>query len=270
VVVARWNWLKGSLQTVVRIAFAVLAAAAAGCSLGVTHLEEVHYIAVPSEDNVNYFRIRLEGYVTLSETKFQAGWFPAEAVDVLYGPTDEAGVAAAYRVRNLIRDKYDSAILSTTQGYLDAAANPASKPETIEAWLAAQRRVRATAGSEVALPPGAIEIEYDPGSNLALRHAGEKLVFVLSSNPDKVFEEIANFSKDAQVGATVLQLADVVLQSNANEVAETVARNEARGKLNELVVKRIDVALQAIDQAATAPDLQKEIETLRLVVETVR
>lgn len=269
-VAARWNWLKGSLQTVVRIAFAALAASATGCSLGVTHLEEVHYIAVPSEDNVNYFRIRLEAYVTLSETKFEQGWFPAEAVDVLYGPADEATVADAYKVRNQILEKYNQAILKTAQGYLDAAADIHAKPETIEAWLAAQRRVRATAGSEVALPPGAIEIEYDPASNLALRHAGEKLVFVLSSNPDDVFAALTNFSKDAQVGATVLQLADVVLQNNANDVAETVARNEARAKLNDLIVKRIDIALQAIGQKQTAADLQKEIDTLRVVVETVR
>jgi hypothetical protein len=281
---ARWIWLKGCLQAIVRIAVALRASravlrsclalgfamAAAGCSLGVTHLEEVHYIAVPSEDNVNYFRIRLEAYVTLSETKFEAGWFPAETVDIIYGNADEAGIADTYKVKNQVRAKYDAAILATAQGYLDAAANPNAKPEVLEAWLAAQRRVRATAGSDVALPPGAIEVEYDPASGLALRHAGEKLIFVLSSNPDEVFTELTNFSRDAQVGATVLQLSDVVRQRAANDVVETVARNEARAKLDALVVERIDVALQAVESASTVAALQKEIDTLRLIVETVR
>ena len=275
--IARWIWPKGFLPpqgSSRRLGVAASAAAWAitlsGCSLGVTRVQETHFIAVPSHENVNYFRVRIEGSATLSKTKFRSGWFPAEAVDSLYGSADESSVSQAYKVRNEIKDRYNAAISSATQGYLDAAANPNSKPEVIEAWLSAQRRVRATAGTEVALPRGATEIEYDPASNLTVRHAGEKLVFALSSNPDDVLGAIANFSKDAEVGATVLQLADVVRQQSVNDVATTEARNEARSKLDAVLVDHIDATLKAIEGAPTAQDLQREVDSLRLILESVR
>lgn len=252
------------------VAGALLALLASGCSLGVTHLEEVHYMAVPSGDNVNYYRVRLEAWTTLSKTKFASGWFPAEAVDSLYGSADEAAVAEAYKTRNQLREKYNEAILSTTDGYLKAAVDPSSKDEVIGSWLRAQRRVRATVGADLALPQGAVEIEYNPASGIALRHAGEKLVFALSSNPDDVLGSIANFSKDAEIGATVLKLSEVVRQRAANDVAALVARNEARGKVNASIVKRIDASLEAVDKSDTALELQTEVDSLRILLESLR
>jgi hypothetical protein len=264
---ARRSWPKACLQVAVIGAFAMLSCS---CTLGMTRLSKTHYIAVPSEDNVNYFRVRVEGSADLSKVKFASGWFPAEAVDSLYGAADEAGVAEAYKVKNDIKEQYNKAIVSTAQGYLEAAANPNSKPEVIEAWLRAQRRVRATAGAEMSLPAGAIEVEYDPASGLALRHAGEKLVFVMSSNPDDIIGAIARFSKDAEVGATVLTLSDVVRQNAANDVEQTIARNEARAKLNAVIMKRIDVLLTEMQDSTAALDLQKEIDALRIVLEGLR
>lgn len=240
-----------------------------GCSLGMTKIDHSHYLAVPSEKNVNYFRIRVTGRTKLGKTSYRSGWYPAAAVDSLYGDASQSGASAAYKLEEDLKSKINDKILATADGYLNAAADPKADPGLLEAWLAAQRRVRAFPGDEVPLPNGAVEIEYQPGANLALRHSGEKLIFVLSSDPDEVIGAISNFSQNVETGATVLRLADVIRQRSVDEVAATEARNAARGKTNEVLVQRID-SLQAVTEKATRTELTREIESLRILLENLR
>ena len=125
-------------------------------------------------------------------------------------------------------------------------------------------------GPETVLPTGAVEIEYDPGANLALRHAGEKFVFVLSSNPDEILNPITRFAEDTKTSATVLRLADVIRAQAFNQVATTEAQNAAMKNMDNLIVQRIDVVLDMLENDPTRDDLVREIEALRILVENLR
>jgi hypothetical protein len=240
------------------------------CSLVPTHIQETHYIAVPSGGKFNYFRIRVNADATLSDVKYHSGWYPAEAVESLYGSANEGDAAEAYKLKNDIKKLINDAILKTETGYLDAASNPNSDPAVVQAWLTAQRRVRAMPGVTVPLPDGAIEIEYNPASAIALRHAGEKLVFVFSANPDEVVGAIEGFAKQAEVGATVLQLADVVRQQSVNEVATKEAENAASAKMNATLVAQLDALTKVLEGNPTAAQLRTEVKTLQMVLENSR
>ena len=246
-----------------------VALAVAGCSLGITRINHSHYLAVPSEQNVNYFRIRVNGHTKLGKTSYRSGWFPAAAVDSLYGDASKSGASEAYKLEEDLKNKINERILSTAEGYLDAAADPKSDPDLIEAWLVAQRRVRAFPGDGVPLPAGAVEIEYEPGANLALRHSGEKLIFILSSDPDEVVGAINNFSQNAETGATVLRLADVIRQHGVGEVAAMEARNAERAKTSAALVNRI-TSLEAAVPGASREELTREVESLRILLDNLR
>ena len=253
------------------IVFVLACLALAGCSGGPTRSEEIFYVAVPSGDNVNFYRMKVEAGTQLGVTKYQSGWFPADTVDRLFGDVSESGSAAALKTEQDIRQALDSAIKDTAVGYLEAAKDPDSSSETIMRWLQAQRRVRAIAGDGVPLPEGAVEIEYDPGAGLALRHAGQKLVFVLSSNPDQVMQNLRNFAGSKETSASVLRLADVVRAQAENRVVEAEAEAAAALRLDALVVRQIDAALANVENAGNDRDaLLDEVRTLLILLETLR
>jgi hypothetical protein len=233
-------------------------------------MKQTYYLAVPSDKNINFFRVRVEADVKLGEASFKSGWFPAAAVDNLYGDTSQQGAVEAFRVQEQLKGKYDAAILKTTEGYLNAAQDPTSSADLVQSWLIAQRRVRAAAGAETPLPLGAVELEYGPGKTLATPHAGQKLVVVLSSDPTSVIEAISTFSRDVQTGATVMKLADVVRQQAANDIAVTEARNDARDKSDALVAEHISTLIELIKKEPQRADLLRELESLRILLETFR
>lgn len=243
-----------------------------GCQTGRMTVHERFYLAVPSGDNTNYYRVSVNADTVLSKAKYSSGWFPADTVDRLYGSTTEPGAASTLKTEENIKVMLNDAIEETTRGYLLAAKNPATSDEDILAWLSAQRRVRAVAGDGIALPAGAIEIEYDPSANLALRHAGEKLIFVLSSNPDEVIGAIQTFSNDTKTSATVLRFADVVRQQSLNQVEQADAVNSANARMDTVIVRQIQNSLASIESMST-PDRQSllaEVEMLLMLVENVQ
>lgn len=255
-----------------RALFAVLMliGSTTGCSTGPTQIEQAYYLAVPSGDNVNYFRIRVHATTKFGETSFRTGWYPAAAVDSLYGDTGKSGITEAYRVQEELKDKYNAAILQTTSGYLTAAQDPKTDPAVLQSWLTAQRRVRAVASGETPLPPGAMEMEYNPGEGLTTAHADEKLVLVLASDPDAVIGAISAFSKDVQTSATVMRFADVLRQQTTNEVESMEARNEVQAKSNAMLVQAIDSLSAVLNDNSKSKQLVLEIEALRLMLENVR
>jgi hypothetical protein len=242
-----------------------------GCAfLGRTRIAQEYYLAVPSGDDINFFRVRVDASTVLGDTAFRSGWYSAIAVDNLYGNVSEKDAVQTYQMREALASQYDAAIKRTTEGYLSAAADPQTKPEVLQSWLLAQRRVRATAGSETPLPQGSTEIEYNPGQGLATMHAGEKLVLVLSSDPGAVVEAINTFSKDVQTGATVMKLADVIRQREANDIAVSEARNEARTRSDGLIGKRIAVLEEFLKTSPNRTELAREVDALRIIVENYR
>jgi hypothetical protein len=251
-------------------AAALLALNLDACSLGRTRIDQTYFLAVPSDTNVNYFRVRVHGESVLGVTDFRSGWFPADAVDSLYGDASQKGATEAFRLKEQLKERYDAAILKATDGYLNAAADPKTSQAVLQSWLLAERHVRATAGADAPLPSGAVEVEYDPGRGLTTLHAGEKLVLVLASDPDTVIEAISAFSRDVQTGATVMNLADVIRQQSANDVATTEARNESRAKTDVLIAQRLSAVSDLLKTNPKRADLTREIESLRILVENYR
>jgi hypothetical protein len=279
VTIARRSWLRGldlaragctssTLPSLISAIAIVLGLSA--CSTGTTKIDQKYFLAVPSNTNVNYFRVRVRGESILSVTDFRSGWFPADAVDSLYGDVSQNGATEAFRVKEQLKAKYNAAILKAQDGYLAAASDPKTDPAVLQSWILAEHRVRATAGSEAPLPAGAVEVEYDPGRGITTAHAGEKLVLVLSSDPTSVIEAISAFSNDVQTGATVLNLADVMRQQSSNDVATTEARNAAKAKTDALIAQRLGALSDLLKTDPKRPDLVREIESLRMLLETYR
>src|SRR5262249_44742893 len=200
----------------------------------------------------------IEAETRLGETGFKSGWFLADAVDSLYGDASKTGITEAYRVQEDLKAKYNAAIVHTTDGYLNVAKDPKTDPAVIQSWLVAQRRVRAVAGNETPLPAGAVEMEYDPSGPLVLRHADEKLVMVLSPDPDAIIGTISAFSKDVETSATVMKLADVLRQQTASDIEIQEARNAARSKLDTTVVQGIDQLTKVLATKPSRAELTRE------------
>ena len=53
-------------------------------------------------------------------------------------------------------------------------------------------------------------MEYDPSKNIALRHSNDKLVFFMSSDPDKVIGNIASFAESNETSLQVLKLSEMI------------------------------------------------------------
>lgn len=252
-----------------RCCVAILLLPLSGCfSPGPMQVYETSYLAVPSGDNTNFFRITIEGNTALGVSNYDSGWFPADVVDQLYGNVEKANPAQAIKTQEDIRALIDEAILVTTEGYLRTAREPGSSEESVLAWLNAQRRVRAMAGDGIALPDGAVEVEYDPARNLALRHAGEKRVFVLASNPTAVINAIKGFANNQHTSATVLRMADVLRQQRLNDVDRAEARVAVEKKANEVIASQIDSVLQAIKGGLSRDELRAEVDSLLLLIES--
>jgi len=254
-----------------RFALTVVVLSVSGC--GNMLIEEVYYLAVPGENNTNYYRIRVEAEARQGVAEYRAGWFPAETVDQLYGGSLEPDSAAAYRTREDLRGMYDEAIKQTMEGYLSAAKDPNASPEVIGNWLKASRRVRSAASDGVALPPGAIEVEYDPAASLTLRHSGEKLVLMLSSDPSKVIEAMKNFTQSEKTGASVLRLADLVKQQAGNRVVEAEAENSTSRKIDLQIASQLDELITLLESGGKSLNrrsLLSEISATLQFVEDVQ
>ncbi len=234
------------------------------------HVNETYYLAVPSGENTNFYRISVDADTYLGKARYRSGWFPADAVDGLSGKDVIGDGAKALKTEQAIRDQLNSAITQTTNGYLDAASKPETSEEVIQGWLNAQRRVRAIAGDGVMLPDGAIEIEYDPAASLALRHAGQKLVFVLSNDPDKVIERIQTIAAHNDTGATILRLADVIHQRAKNDVDEAKAKNDIASQVNEVIVTYLERMSAPLDGDKDKQTLLSEVETLLVLIDNVK
>lgn len=240
------------------------------CSSGPMKVYETSYLAVPSGDNTNFYRVTVSGNTELGISNYNSSWFPADTLDRLYGGTTKTDAPKALNTEEDIKGLINTAILKTTKGYLKAAANPNSSEETIVSWLNAQRRVRAMAGDGITLPKGAVEVEYDPSRNLALRHSGEKLVFILASDPRKVINSIKGFANDTKSSASILRLADVVRQQRLNETDRAEAKMAVEQQTNNTIVSQIDGVLERLKSPPNKQTLQAEIDALLLLIESAK
>lgn len=146
---------------------------AAGCTTN-SKVNETHYFSAHRADgSSNIFRVRIEAESQDMESTFQAGSFPAEAVDAVFGevsadtsPTKERDQLK--RAVNVAAEKY--AALFTDDG------------TTIEELEEASKRHAHAVAKLAAAQKSETEGDLD-----------EKFVFVYSTDPGKIIEAINSF-----------------------------------------------------------------------------
>jgi hypothetical protein len=242
-----------------------LAFALGACTTGPMNVREAHYFAVPNGENTNYYRLRVDAETRLGVAGYRSGWFPARAVDRLFGEvTSEAG-AAEVDVRTKIETEINARILETTKSWLEEAVKPDADSQKLDRLLAARRRVLAYPSSLGEPYPKTFEIEHNPSVGVATRYADEKLVFVLGSNPDEVIGRIASFVEDDKTVLTINRLSGVITQSRTNQIASREARQDLAKDADSRVHRRIQEALKA----ATVTDALSQVETLLILLEAL-
>ena len=129
------------------------------CSSGLMDIRERHYFAVPSGENTNYYRLRVEAKTKLGVSGYRSGWFPADAVDYAFGDVSDKGGIEALKVRNQLKEQINKKILSTNNAWLDEAAKPDAIMVKLDGLMRARRRILAYPSGDTPPYKGAFEIE---------------------------------------------------------------------------------------------------------------
>lgn len=206
-----------------QLTLALAAAMLAGCTTGPMDIREVRYWAVSNGKETNYYRLRVTGATRLGVAGYKSGWFPARAVDRLFGDVSSDGGVTELQVRTELEQQIAEKIKATQSRWLQAAENPDADPATLRALMEARRRILAYPAKTATPFPDAIEVEYNPGLGVATRYADEKLVFVLASNPDEIISSLARFVEEDKTVLTVNRLAGIITQRAAVDVASREA-----------------------------------------------
>jgi hypothetical protein len=192
-------------------------------SCGTMKIRETHYYAVEDENNTNVYRLKITAKSVLGEAKYQSGYFPASAVDRVFGDIKGSGGTGELQIHEALTTEIRNATLSTTQNYLQVASDPDSTDEDIQKALNVRRNILAYPSLSTELPMDARIIDYNPGLGIVLKNSDSKMVFVFSSNPDNVIGNIKNFAESDQTALAVSRLAQVTSQQTRNDVAEEEA-----------------------------------------------
>jgi hypothetical protein len=255
-----------SLKVFIFLSLAIFSITA--CTTGPMNIREIHYFAAPNGENTNYYRLRVEANTRLGVAGYRSGWFPADAVDYAFGDVSTTGGTEALKIRNKIKEQINEKILQTNLAWLDAAAKPDAKIDKLNGLLQARRRVLAYPINDKPPYEGASEIEYNPAKNVNIRFSDDKLIFVLSSDPDTVVANIASFSENQETALAIDRLAGVIAQRARNEIIAAEAVGEVNKKIDNLIFKQINLA----QGVAASPETKiaaaiDEINTLLILLE---
>jgi hypothetical protein len=248
----------------------LLALSLTACSLGRMELREVHYYAVPDGKNTNYFRLKVYGDTVLGNAQYRSGWFPAKAVDSLFGDVTADDNASAYETRRALETQIREKVLATYKAWLDEASKPDPDKAKLAGLMEARRLVLAYPAGDGAPFPGTVEIQYNPAEGIAILRADEKLVFVLGSNPDEVLGKIANFAESEKTVSSVNQLGRIISERVKADVAAEEAAERVNQQANALIASQISSTLKVLESGATKAEAGKEIDTLLSVINAVR
>lgn len=251
------------------LAFAV-AGVGGGCTLGPLEVSERYYLAATNGRETAYFRVRVNAQTFLSKAEFRQGWFPSRAVDALFGDVSDEGGGKALTVREKLREQIDEAVVETSREYLLAARKPNTSREELMKLLETRNRVLLTPTPGLGQSRDAQLIEYDPKRGLTVLHGDERLVFVLSANPDEIIGQIANFAEEERTQQTIHKFTDILVQSSRKEVATKAATAEVESSGDKLVAAQIDVVLKTLQAGVTRDQAIEQIGALIHLVQSLR
>lgn len=243
-----------------------------GCSSGPMEVRETHYYAVPNQDhtNINYYRLQVKADTRLGDAEYRSGWFPTRAVDNVFGDVSMENGVKILETRTALEGLINEKILSTTKNWLDAAENPDSPDEKLDSLSKARMRVLAYPRIGAEPYPGTIEIEYNPAKGVAQYHSDEKLIFILSSNPDEIIGEIANFAESEKTALAINQMAKLFSQQSVNKVASNEAVEEVNLASDKNVVAQIDLVLDSLERFPAKNTAIMQTQTLINQIDSVQ
>ncbi len=241
------------------------------CTTAPMNVEETHYYAVTNGTTTNYYRLRVDADTRLGQSEYRSGWFPADAVDALFGEVRMEDSGGAIAARLAIEQMIRQGIEQTTKAWLDEAKKVDADPQRLEQLMQARRRVLAYPASSEAPFPGAVEIEYNPVLGVFIRHADEKLVFILSSDPDEVVNGIVQVAESDHTVYSINQLGKVISQRTRNDVARAEAAEAADAETAALVGGQIDSALEILGEGEPGrTEMLQQIDTLLAMLELLK
>jgi hypothetical protein len=243
------------------------------CTTAPMKVQKVHYFAVPGETNTNYFRLTVNAKTYLGDAEYRSGFFPASAVDSLFGDVSSEGGVKAMEAKAQLEKQIRDSLIAVNGAYQAKAQDPKTPVAELNGLLEARRRVLAYPTGTAGGLTNHIEIDYNPFKGLAIRHWDEKLVFILSSNPDEVVGKIANFAESDKTVSSINQLAKVTAQFSRNEIASLEAADDADRGLDSLIKKQIETALLKLGDSPAVADKDtalKEIDFLISLLDTAR
>jgi hypothetical protein len=237
------------------------------CSTGSMEVKEMHYYAVPGDYNTNYFRLRVNAETQLGDAEYRSGFFPANAVDSLFGDVSSEGGAQALETRRTLEKQIQDSLVAVNNQYQEKARDPETSLIEIDKLLEARRRVLTYPVGNAKDLRDAIEIDYNPSKGLAIRRSDEKQVFVLSSNPDEVVGKISNFAESDKTVYSINQFAKVIAQRSRNDIAARQATEEVNQKLDQLILVQIQKALEVLTDTPKATDKNLALNEIDILIQ---
>lgn len=241
----------------------------AACTSGPMRASETYYLNATNGTEDAYLRITVEASTELSDAKYMSGWYPAEAVDAVFGSVTKDETGKTRVARDAMRDQLIEALKAAQQNYLKVAANSASTPEEVKQALDAWRRVR-LAPAEVGPDPNeAVVVEYNPASSLETFRSDEKLIFLLSANPDQIIQSISRFASDQETKAAIQRFANVIIENEKADVSADKASAVVSAKGDLFVESRLTALIQAMASGAPRDDVVREMQILQALLHSL-
>lgn len=243
-----------------------------GCSMGRMDIKSEQYFAVSNGENTNYFRLRAYADTKLGVAEFRFGWYPKDAVDALFGDVSSSGANVAREAQQKIEHEFADASVQMAKQWTGAVLNSASDPsqdfKTRLTKIMDARRYLVTApvpGTDGDIVfKHATTMVYDVSRPLWLRHADEKLVFMLSSNPDEVIGKIVAFASEQETAVTVNRLTDSLRATIQDRVDSDAASADVSEKTSKRLQSELTNTIAEIAKLATDPAKDKGAEGTRI------
>ena len=223
-----------------------------GCTTGPLIVHETHYFKVGHGERVNFYRLTVDADTRLGISEYRSGWFPRRSVDSLLGDVTADGGASALRFRYDLEGLIETNVLLTTRNYLEEASKESADPAKLRRLGEARRRVLAYPQGSGLKAADFREIDFDPARGVVTQHGDEKLVFIVSSDPDQVVGKITAFSQSADSALTIQNLAQVMQTQMAGDLNAREGAAQARAAWDSLLVTQMTNTINAITNYNTA------------------
>lgn len=245
---------------------AMLGAGAAGCTSGPMKVSETYYLKVTNGQDNAYFRVNVEAATQLSDAQYKSGWYPAEAVDAVLGSVSEDATGETRAARDAMRDNLTEALKTAHESYLRVALDPNSTSKQIEDALEIWKRTRFAPGFRGPELSDAILVEFNPSEGLETFRSDDKLIFVLSANPDQIIQSISRFASDQETKAAIQRFANVIIESEKAGVSAEQAAAAVDAEADKFVAGKVEALTMALDNRAARDVVVRDMGVLQTLI----